>query len=297
MITIEASTQKNLFGTEVYFEMRNLEWIQSNNVEQFTAPHCQSHFEMIYVSEGGGKHYVGHEQYELQNGHIYCIAPGYSHKLVLKEGSKGYLMSFSDSFLASHKDIYDYEPDGYIYTQFINYPSLCIAPDTNEEMADILRMVDKEIKKHALDRLDLLNRYLRIFLILFQREIISAIPGIKDKGHYGLAEKFFLLLEYNFKEKKNVSFYAKELCVSPNYLNQMVKKVTGQPARYHISQRIIQEAKRKLCQPDLSMKEVAFMLGFDDIAHFSKFFKNGTGFNFSVLKKQCPYYRNGVKAE
>ncbi|GGH64467.1 AraC-like DNA-binding protein [Filimonas zeae] len=287
MNTIAFPGSRNIHGTEVYFEMQTLEWIKANNHTTYTAIHEQQSFEMIYVTEGSGVHCINYEQYELCKNTIYCVAPGYSHKLMLDPGTKGYLLSFSESFLATHRDLHDYEPDGYIYTQFHNYPSLAVDAESSEEMKDILSMIDREMKKHGLKRMDLLNRYLRIYLILFQREVISSIPTIREKVQYGLTDKFFLLLEYNFKQKKSVNAYAKELCVTPNYLNQMIKRATGQSARYHITQRILQEAKRKLSQPDITMKEVAFMLGFDDIAHFSKFFKNGTGFTFSTLKKRC----------
>jgi len=287
MNTIALPGTRNFHGTDVYFDMHTLEWIRATNHTGYTTIHEQQTFEMIYVTEGSGLHIINHEEYELRKDTIYCIAPGYNHKLILDAGTKGFLLSFSESFLATHRDLHDYEPDGYIYTQFHNYPSLKVEPESAEELQDILSMVEREMKKHGLTRLDLLNRYLRIYLILFQREVISSIPIIREKTQYGLTDKFFLLLEYNFRQKKSVNAYAKELCVTPNYLNQMIKRTTGQSARYHITQRILQEAKRKLIHPDITMKEVAFMLGFEDIAHFSKFFKNGTGFTFSTLKKQC----------
>ena len=51
-------------------------------------------------------------------------------------------------------------------------------------------------------------------------------------------------------------------------------------------QRVVLEAKRQATYSGASMKEIAHQLGFDDIAHFSKFFKNFSGLSFSNYKKE-----------
>ena len=86
--------------------------------------------------------------------------------------------------------------------------------------------------------------------------------------------------------KKMVCDYANELNVSPNYLNRTVKKVSGNTASHHIQQQIILEAKRHAMYSGISMKEIAYQLGFDNIAHFSKFFKSKSGMNFTNFKKE-----------
>jgi AraC-like DNA-binding protein len=97
-------------------------------------------------------------------------------------------------------------------------------------------------------------------------------------------QRFMSLLKKNYTTHKMVSDYARELCLTPSHLNKIVKKVSGFPASYHIQQQIILEAKRQAIYYGLSMKEVAFSLGFDDYLHFSKFFKNNSGMNFTHFK-------------
>jgi YesN/AraC family two-component response regulator len=83
-----------------------------------------------------------------------------------------------------------------------------------------------------------------------------------------------------------VSDYAGRLSVTPNYLNEIIKKTTGFSAGHHIRQRIVLEAKRQATYSGRCMKEIAYFLGFCDMAHFSKLFKNTTGMNFSYFKKE-----------
>ena len=63
------------------------------------------------------------------------------------------------------------------------------------------------------------------------------------------------------------------------------KKITGSTASHHIQQQIILEAKRQAMYFSTSMKQIAYNLGFDNIAHFSKFFKHNCGMNFTDFKR------------
>jgi AraC-like DNA-binding protein len=62
-------------------------------------------------------------------------------------------------------------------------------------------------------------------------------------------------------------------------------EVSGYSASYHIQQRLVQEAKRLAVYNNASLKMVAYTLGFDDLSHFSRFFKHAAGINFSEYKK------------
>ena len=94
------------------------------------------------------------------------------------------------------------------------------------------------------------------------------------------------MVDQNFVEKKMVNDYASDLFVSPNYLSSVVKKGTGYSASYHIQQRIILEAKRLALDPGINMKEIGYKLGYEDVAHFSKFFKINGGVNFTNFRRQ-----------
>ena len=83
-----------------------------------------------------------------------------------------------------------------------------------------------------------------------------------------------------------VSDYARELAISANYLNHVMKRFTGFTASHHIQQHTILEAKRRALYLGTSMKETAYSLGFEDLAHFSKFFKKNAGTSFREFKNQ-----------
>lgn len=123
------------------------------------------------------------------------------------------------------------------------------------------------------------------FLIYLSKNMETANPEILHSRESQLVRSFMELLKKNFAKNKMVNDYAGQLYVSANYLNRTVKKITGFTASYHIQQHIISEAKRQALYSSVSMKEIAYNLGFDNLAHFSKFFKNNAGMNFTCFKK------------
>ncbi|TCJ12093.1 AraC family transcriptional regulator [Flaviaesturariibacter flavus] len=92
-----------------------------------------------------------------------------------------------------------------------------------------------------------------------------------------LTYQFLRLVPAHVLRERSVQFYAAQLNVSAKYLSRCVKEVTGNTCSAIIDGMVIQEAKALLDDPDLSIKQVANGLGFNNPFHFSKFFKEQTG--------------------
>ncbi len=96
--------------------------------------------------------------------------------------------------------------------------------------------------------------------------------------------KFMLLIECNFKKEHGVSFYAEGLNKSAKTLSNTFATLKQSPPSKLIQERIILEAKRYLHYTDKSSKEIAYELGFESPAHFSRFFKMYSGSNVSEFR-------------
>ncbi|MBN9382460.1 MAG: AraC family transcriptional regulator [Chitinophagaceae bacterium] len=99
-----------------------------------------------------------------------------------------------------------------------------------------------------------------------------------------IIRRFNLLLEVHFRTRHEVQFYAQTMNKSPKTLTNLFGLCNYPSPSELIRRRIILEAKRYLYFTDKSAKEVADALGFTSTAHFSRFFKAGTGMNFSAGK-------------
>ena len=85
------------------------------------------------------------------------------------------------------------------------------------------------------------------------------------------------LIEENFRKERLLGFYAEKLAMTPDRLNDHVKRATGVTAGHLIRQRILTEAKRQLVFTAQPIHEVAYDLAFSDPSHFARFFRKQTG--------------------
>ena len=74
-----------------------------------------------------------------------------------------------------------------------------------------------------------------------------------------------------------LSFYADRLAMTPDRLNDHVKRATGVTAGHLIRQRVLTEAKRQLVFTNQAIQEIAYDLSFSDPSHFARFFRAQTG--------------------
>ncbi|WP_113662622.1 helix-turn-helix domain-containing protein [Pedobacter nanyangensis] len=105
----------------------------------------------------------------------------------------------------------------------------------------------------------------------------QAKPKAKLSSAEVISSNFRALLEHHFVQCKSPAVYAEKLNISAVYLNECLKKTTGQPVSYHIQQRVILEAKRLLYHSSQSVKEIAAELGYDDYPYFSRLFTKVVG--------------------
>jgi AraC-like DNA-binding protein len=92
-----------------------------------------------------------------------------------------------------------------------------------------------------------------------------------------ITRKFEVLVDKLYVDTKNVSDYAEQLSITPNYLTTTVKKVTGKSAKDVIQERLFVESKSLLKFSGLDIAEIAYRLNFQEPTHFTRFFKKLSG--------------------
>jgi YesN/AraC family two-component response regulator len=92
-----------------------------------------------------------------------------------------------------------------------------------------------------------------------------------------LALHFIELLSVNFEKERSVTYYGHQLHITPKYLTETMKEITGKTAGELIDQAVIMQAKVLLSNPSLNINQVAEALNFSDQSFFGKFFKKHVG--------------------
>lgn len=266
-----------------HFVIHTIEWMGSQHPVSCSGPDKINQFEILLLQKGKGNLQLDGQDYLLAENNIYCIFPGYYRKLQFAAGTEGYYISFAIEFLRLSEG---YSNSANWLEQYNNMASAFIGKEMQPELEVVARKMKWEYTNLFDKRMELLKGLLNIFLIYFSRNLNKIPNNNVPNREKDLVNKFIGLLKKHFHTRKFVTDYASLLAVTPNYLNRTVKKVTGFPTSHHIQQQIILEAKRQAIYTSESMKQIAYSLGFDNPAHFSKFFKNNCGVNFTEFKNQ-----------
>ena len=257
-----------------------------NEAEENNISAIKELFRISWIREGSGILYVDLRIYTISSDTIYFTKPGQVVKFEPVEEINGYTISFSTDFLAMAGDDRELLYHSALFHPLSPFSIIKVENSLKPEMLEVAERMIREYSNAYPGKEEILRGLLKILLIYLNRQQGGSPQQLLHLNQSALASRFFSLLEKNFANRKMVTDYAQDLSVTPNYLNETVKKASGFPASYHIQQRIILEAKRKAAYVRKSMKEIAYDLGFDDISHFSKYFKKASGVSFSDFKKE-----------
>ncbi|MBV8746482.1 MAG: helix-turn-helix domain-containing protein [Xanthobacteraceae bacterium] len=124
---------------------------------------------------------------------------------------------------------------------------------------------------------------MRGYLALIAIEVVRLAASQARSGTVTLTpadpavEALRALVEEQFRKERLLSFYADKLAMTPDRLNDHVKRATGVTAGHLIRQRVLTEAKRQLVFTNAPIHEIAYDLSFSDPSHFTRFFRKQTG--------------------
>lgn len=144
----------------------------------------------------------------------------------------------------------------------------------NNICQETLRPIDHFTQEIIAGSLETLLAYSDRF---YQRQFVT-----RKKISHELLDRLSDLLNQHFdapgrnKQLPSVADLAAQLSVSPHYLSALLRSVTGMNTQQHIHQKLIEKAKELLSTTSLTVSEISFQLGFEQIQSFSKLFKSKT---------------------
>ncbi|GAB3264542.1 response regulator transcription factor [Larkinella harenae] len=194
----------------------------------------------------------------------------------------GYFCIFTGDFLVPSKsgvvldELPIYHPGG--------YPIFQLSDEEAEEITYIFRKMYRELASNYAYKYDLLRNYV-LELIHYGQKLQPATALYPAHTASARVSSLFIeLLERQFPIEsphqklglRTARDFADRLAVHVNHLNKVLKENTGKTTTDLIGRRIVQEAKILLKQTDWNISEIAYSLGFEEVAHFSNFFKKQT---------------------
>ncbi len=145
-----------------------------------------------------------------------------------------------------------------------------------------------EIQKVDILQRDMLQSLLKRMLILSVRILRKSNNFNKlENSQSDIIREFNYLVESHFAEHHDVAFYASRLNKSPKTLSNLFSIVSERAPLNIIHDRIMMHAKKQINYSNLSIKEIAYELGYDNIQTFSRFFKSKEGISPVHYRKKA----------
>lgn len=243
-------------------------------------------YKFIWVQNGSLRLEIDHIPVTLVKGEIIPLTP--LHHVEFKAINGEYLtLLFNSNFYCIFGHDNEVSCNGFLFNGTANVMRLELSESQVLSLRDITDNLAGEYNIKDNLREEMLRILLKRFIILctrIAREKFSVSPGRENT--FDMVRQFYILVDNHFKEKKMVQDYADMLYRSPKTLSNLFM-IYGLPSPLRIiHERIEAEAKRLLLYSQKSAKEIAEILGFEDQATFSRFFKKMTGESVSEYRKR-----------
>ncbi|MBD1363353.1 helix-turn-helix transcriptional regulator [Mucilaginibacter sp. ZT4R22] len=254
--------------------------------------HVLGFYKISYKPKIGGKLKYGQSYYDFDEGGLLFASPGQvigSNDNDASVCSEYTLLIHPDFFLGYPlaKNIKQYG-----FFSYSTNETLHLSEDEKATIIEVFKMIENELKGRiddfsqdvVISQIELLMNYANRF---YKRQFITRKAVNND-----LLQKLEEVLNLYFNNEialtqglPTVGYLAEKLNLSPSYLSDMLRSLTGQNAQQHIHDQLIEKAKEKLSTTNLSVSEVAYVLGFEHSQSFSKLFKTKTNLSPVQFRK------------
>lgn len=187
-----------------------------------SAVHRHVYFEIFLFKQGGGKHLIDFEQYNIEDCSLHFITPGQVHQVVRSPHSSGYVLLFSEEFYYTNQENRDFLfslPYFYLHS---GSPKMAVAQEDFQKCEELVFLMLNEFNGRGRQKQKTLQSYLNIFLyhcqdLFHQNKGTGVDAGLS--ASLSLFQQFKLLVEKKYKDNKNVSEYADLLLTNPRAIN------------------------------------------------------------------------------
>lgn len=255
-----------------------MEHIYEQAEQKADVPHRHNYYTAIFVDFAEGVHNIDYKSHSFGTHEVHFVSPGQVHQVALDDKPKGWVITFSQDFLLKNNIPESFISNINLFKIFGDTPPLKLDQDTFKRLTTIIHEIEACLPLELNYDYQALGALLQVFLI-YCNNSKGLNPSQLDEESTSVCilRDFKHLVDQYYTTRHKVKDYAAELLISPKHLSQTVKNLTGMVAKDHIQNRILLEAKRYLLHTELSVKEIAFQIGFEEPLHFSSFFKKKEG--------------------
>jgi AraC-like DNA-binding protein len=243
-----------------------------------SVPHRHKDYKISFLEEGEVTHCTDFEKYVIKAPALILLAPDQVHQRMGDSYNRMVHISFTRDLLVT-------ETQGLVACWEYMFGQVVIPvlnEDYRRELTTYMDLMYQEFTSNRAAKDLILKNLLNVFITCAARMVPckakeNAHVAEMDMSQNKIVRQFKMLTDQHFLETTRVAMYADMLYVSPGHLNDLIKTMTGKTAKQVIDEKRVMEAKRLLFWGELSVKEIAHRLNFEDDGYFNRFFKKHTG--------------------
>jgi AraC-like DNA-binding protein len=248
-------------------------------------PHYHDFFQMMLLRGDGNVMYDFHDD-RVCGQTLFFLSPGQVHTLRPRHDFDGITVSFTQGFF-DHRAAPPstlFELPFFFTTDFS--PLLKIPPGDSFRIGEVFVEMQREFNAAAANAAEILRAWLRILFVRVVRLLENNQPPVTPSRQSVLLRRFHLAVERGFRQAHSLAEFARELNVTANHLNDVVRAETGRSAGSIVRQRRLLDAQRLLSHSDLTVSEIGYQTGFPDPSYFGRFFRRETGQTPAAFRQQ-----------
>lgn len=270
------------------FRLKKMEDLYHLSKGKPDKPHRHNYYTLIFVVSGTGLHFIDFKEYKIEKNTVTFLSLGQVHQVIHYDKPEGWVITFTEDFLIKNHIDKKFLNDINLFNDYSNNPPLDVGTELMLEFDALLKTLDYNLNSDSKYKYELAGSFTNILLIKSANICSLPVNNLSANSDSGvlLLERFKSLIEKEYSNKHKVSDYADALFVSPDYLNKVVKSLTGKNAKELIQNKLASEAKRSLVFTDMNSAEISHSLGFKNATNFNNFFKKCTGKNPSTIRNE-----------
>lgn len=265
-------------GIEVMtFEQLYEKLNKSKNHDPFDI-HKIEFYLILVVTKNSYSHFVDFKSYKLTKGSTLFIAKNQVHHFTKElQEAEGFCIVFNHLFVDKHYFLSGILKLNRLFNYHIESPVIHQKDIAEDGFVDLVEKLYAEYAyPNKFVKSEILGSLLYVLLLKAERvKEVHAVANVK-KHWLEVFNKFRNMLEVEYVNSRNSRHYASKLLISYKFLNDIVKKLTGQTVKGFIDDFVTTEIKRYLTSSTLSIKEISYATGFEDPPNMVKFFKKHT---------------------
>jgi AraC family transcriptional regulator, transcriptional activator of pobA len=268
-----------------HFNVFNIKELFEKNKEKPAMPYDRRAYYKISLIRGKNRVEYADKVIEIERNALLFATPKIPYNYVpMDKEQSGHFCVFTAEFITKNKIGIDL--DELPIFKVDGYPVFQLSDEEANDIDLVFAKIHKEIGSEYIYKYDLIRNFVAEMIHFGQKlQPITALYS-KHNSSARVSSLFLELLERQFPiesihqkiELKTAKDFATRLSVHVNHLNKVLKENTGKTTTDLITTRITTEAKILLKQTDWNISEISYSLGFEEIAHFSNFFKKQTTF-------------------